>query len=351
MRTIKGPGLFLAQFAHDTAPHNSLMSMAEWAAGYGYKAVQIPTWDRLLFDLDRAYDSATYCDEIKGGLADRGIVISELSTHFQGQMVSVHPAYDLMFDGQVAPDLRQNPEKRRHWAMEQVKKAAVVSRRLGLTESVSFTGSLAWPYFYPYPQRPDGLIEECFAEQGRRWRPILDVYEENGVDLCYEIHPSEDVFDGDTFEMFLAAVGNHARCHINYDASHFIKQCMDYLGFIDVYHERIRMFHVKDAEFNPTARQGVYGGYKGWLERAGRDRSLGHGQVDFKGVFSRLTQYGFKGWAVYEWECCLQHPEAAARDGARFIADQIIEATDRVFDDFARTGADTATNRALLGLG
>ena len=157
--------------------------------------------------------------------------------------------------------------------------------------------------------------------------------------------------DGDTFEMFLAAVGGHARCHINDDASHFIKQCMDYLGFIDAYHQRIRMFHVKDAEFNPTAKQGVYGGYKGWLERAGRDRSLGHGQVDFKGVFSRLTQYGFKGWAVYEWECCLQHPEAAARDGARFIADQIIEATDRVFDDFAKTGADMATNRALLGLG
>ena len=351
MQTIKGPGLFLAQFAQDTAPHNNLMSMAEWAAGYGYKAVQIPTWDRRLFDLDLAFTSETWCDEMKGGLADKGIVISELSTHFQGQMVSVHPAYDLMFDGQVAPALRGNPDKRRHWAMDQVKKAAVVSRRLGLTESVSFTGSLAWPYFYPYPQRPDGLIEECFAEQGRRWRPILDVYEANGVDLCYAIHPTEDTFDGDTFEMFLAAVGGHARCHINDDASHFIKQCMDYLGFIDVYHDRIRMFHVKDAEFNPTAKQGVYGGYKGWLERAGRDRSLGHGQVDFKGVFSRLTQYGFRGWAVYEWECCLQHPEAAARDGAKFIADQIIEATDRVFDDFAKTGADMATNRALLGLG
>lgn len=351
MQTIKGPGLFLAQFAQDTPPQNSLMSMAEWAAGYGYKAVQISTWDRRLFNLDLAFDSATYCDEVKGGLADKGIVISELSTHFQGQMVSVHPAYDLMFDGQVAPELRGNPARRQAWAVDQVRKAAVVSRRLGLTESVSFTGSLAWPYFYPYPQRPDGLIEECFAEQGRRWKPILDHYDENGVDLCYEIHPTEDIFDGDTFEMFLAAVGGHGRCHINYDASHFIKQCMDYLGFIDVYHERIRMFHVKDAEFNPTARQGVYGGYKGWLERAGRDRSLGHGQVDFKGVFSRLTQYGFKGWAVYEWECCLQHPEAAARDGARFIAEHIIEATDRVFDDFARTGADMATNRALLGLG
>ncbi len=350
MQTIRGPGLFLAQFAQDTAPHNTLEGIAAWAKGYGYKAIQIPTWDRRFFDLDRAYDSVTYCDEVKGRLADIGIAVSELSTHFQGQMVSVHPAYDLMFDGQVAPDLRGDPEKRRHWAADQVRKAATVSRRFGLTEHVSFTGSLAWPYFYPYPQRPDGLIEECFAEQGRRWRPILDEYDRNGVDLCFEIHPTEDTFDGDTFDMFLDAVGGHARCNINYDASHFIKQQMDYLGFIDVYHERIKMFHVKDAEYNPTAKQGVYGGYKGWLDRAGRDRSLGHGQVDFKGVFSRLTAYGFKGWAVYEWECCIQHPEAAARDGATFIADHIIEATDRVFDDFARTGADTATNKALLGL-
>ena len=131
---------------------------------------------------------------------------------------------------------------------------------------------------------------------------------------------------------------------------------MDYPGFIDAHHERIRMFHVKDAEFNQTARPSVYGGCKkGWLERAGRDRSLGQGQgqgqVDFRGVFSRLTQYGFKGWAVCEWGCCLQHPEAAARDGARFSADQIIEATDRVFDDFARTGADMATDRVFPGLG
>lgn len=104
MQTIKGPELFLAQFAQDTVPHSSLMAMAEWAAGYGYKAGQIPGWDRRLFDLDKAFESETWCDEVKGGLADKGIVISELSTHFQGQMVAVHPACDLMFDGQVAPE-------------------------------------------------------------------------------------------------------------------------------------------------------------------------------------------------------------------------------------------------------
>ncbi|RUT34859.1 sugar phosphate isomerase/epimerase [Arsenicitalea aurantiaca] len=350
MRTIKGPGLFLAQFAQDTAPHNSLEGIARWARDYGYEGIQIPSWDARFFDLDKAYESETYCDEIKGKLSDIGIAITELSTHFQGQMVSVHPAYDAMFDGQCPPHLRGNPEKRRLWAAEQVTKAAKVSARLGLTEHVSFTGSLAWPYFYPYPQRPTGLIEECFAEQGRRWTPILNAYEDAGVDLCFEIHPTEDVFDGDTFEMFLDAVGGHSRCNINYDASHFIKQGMDYLGFIDVFHERIKMFHVKDAEFNPTAKQGYLGGYKGWLERAARDRSLGHGQVDFKGVFSKMAQYDFAGWAVYEWECCLEHPEVAAREGAKFISSHIIEVTDRVFDDFAATGADANVNRQLLGL-
>jgi sugar phosphate isomerase/epimerase len=350
MRTIKGPGLFLAQFAQDSAPHDTLPNIARWAKDHQYKGIQIPTWDKRLFDLDKAAESATYCDEIKGALADIGIAITELSTHFQGQMVSVHPAYDLMFDGQAPEHVRGDSEKRRHWAADQVRKAAEVSRRFGLTEHVTFSGSLAWPFFYPYPQRPAGLIEECFDEQARRWKPILDAYDAAGVDLCFEIHPTEDLFDGETFEMFLERVGNHPRCHINYDASHFIKQGMDYLGFIDAYHERIRMFHVKDAEFNPTAKQGVYGGYQSWLKRAARDRSLGHGQVDFKSVFSRMAAYDFAGWAVYEWECCLEHPEVAARNGAKFIADHIIEVTDRVFDDFAATRADPATNRALLGV-
>jgi sugar phosphate isomerase/epimerase len=350
MKTIKGPGLFLAQFAQDKAPYNSLEGIARWAKDCGYAGIQVPTWDERLFDLDRAYDSQTYCDEVRGRLSDIGIPITELSTHFQGQMVSVHPAYDAMFDGQAPVQVRGDPERRRLWAADQVKKAAKVSQRLGLTEHVTFTGSLAWPYFYPYPQRPVGLIERCFEEQGRRWSPILDAFEDAGVDLCFEIHPTEDTFDGDTFEMFLDAVAGHSRCNINYDASHFIKQGLDYLGFIDVFHERIKMFHVKDAEFNATPRQGYLGGYKGWLERAARDRSLGDGQVNFKAIFSKMAQYDFQGWAVYEWEDCLQHPEVSARKGSQFIRDHMIEVTDRVFDDFAATKGDRGVNDRLLGL-
>lgn len=346
---IKGPALFLAQFAGDEAPFNSLENITKWAAGLGYKGVQIPTFDARLFDLAKAAESQTYCDEVKGICADAGVEITELSTHLQGQLVAVNPAYDRAFDAFAPAAVHGNPNARQQWAVEQMKHAAVASRRLGLDATVSFTGSLAFPFLYPWPQRPAGLIEEAFAELARRWVPIFDHYEENGVDIGFEIHPGEDVFDGATWEMFLDACKEHNRCRINYDPSHFLLQAMDYLQFIDLYHDRICAFHVKDAEFNPDGRQGVYSGYQSWVNRAGRFRSLGDGQVDFSAIFSKLAQYGYDSWAVLEWECCLKSPEQGAAEGAPFIAQHIIEVTDKAFDDFAGGETDMDAIRAMLG--
>lgn len=348
--TMKGPGIFLAQFAGDAAPFNSLPSITRWAAELGYKGVQIPTWDGRLFDLKKAAGSKTYCDEVKGICGEAGVEVTELSTHLQGQLVAVHPAYDLQFDTFAPASVHNNPKARQEWAVEQVKMAAEASANMGLDVSVSFSGALAFPYLYPWPQRPAGLIEEAFAELGRRWKPILDAYEDAGCDIGFEIHPGEDVFDGATFEMFLESVGGHPRCNINYDPSHFLLQQLDYLAFIDIYHERIKAFHVKDAEFNPDGRQGIYSGYQSWVGRAGRFRSLGDGQVDFGGIFSKLATYGYASWAVLEWECCLKHPEDGAAEGAPFIASHIIRMTEKAFDDFAGGGADRAQLRAMLGI-
>ncbi|MDP9560200.1 UNVERIFIED_ORG: sugar phosphate isomerase/epimerase [Rhizobium nepotum] len=349
MKTIKGPAIFLAQFVGDKAPFDTLDNLGQWAASLGYKGIQVPT-DPKLFDLEKAAASKAYCDDIKGRLAETGVEITELSTHIQGQLVAVHPAYDEMFDGFAPAKLRGKPQARQEWAVNQLKCAAKASQHLGLKSHASFSGALAWPFIYPWPQRPAGLVEMAFAELGKRWTPILDAFEENGVDLCYELHPGEDLHDGITFERFLEATGNHSRANILYDPSHFVLQAMDYLDFIDIYHERIRAFHVKDAEFNPTGRSGVYGGYQGWVDRPGRFRSLGDGHVDFGAVFSKLTQYDFDGWAVLEWECALKHPEDGAREGAGFIENHIIRVTERAFDDFAKSGADDAANRRLLGL-
>jgi sugar phosphate isomerase/epimerase len=350
MQTINGPAIFLAQFVDDRAPFHTLDSMADWAAKLGYKGVQIPTWDSRLFDLERAAESKAYCDDLKGTLDKHGLVPTELSTHLQGQLVAVHPAYDLAFDGFAPPALRRKPKSRQEWAANQLKLAATASANLGLKAHATFSGALAWPYLYPWPQRPLGLVETAFDELAKRWRPILDAFDEAGVDLAYEIHPGEDLHDGASFEMFLDRVGGHPRCNLLFDPSHFVLQQLDYLSYIDIYHSRIKAFHVKDAEFNPTGRQGVYGGFQSWINRAGRFRSLGDGQVDFTGIFSKLAQYGYDGWAVLEWECCIKSSDQGAAEGAPFIARHIIRAAGRPFDDFAASQADDRANRDMLGL-
>ncbi|MBN9362541.1 sugar phosphate isomerase/epimerase, partial [Devosia sp.] len=341
MKTIKGPAIFLAQFAGDKAPFDTLDHICAWAAELGYKGVQIPTWLTHFVDVEKAATSKTYADELKGTVQSHGLEIAELASHIIGQLVAVHPAYDTLSDGFAIPEVRGNPKARQEWAVKHLKACAAASKNLGLKAHATFSGALAWPYLYPFPQRPAGLVEEAFDELARRWTPILDEFDRHGVDLCYEIHPSEDLFDGATYEMFLERVNNHPRANLLYDPSHFVLQQLDYLQYIDFYHERIRMFHVKDAEFNPTGKQGVYSGFQSWVNRAGRFRSLGDGQVDFAGIFSKLSAYGFDGWAVLEWECAIKSAEQGAAEGAPFIQSHIINVTEKAFDDFAASGTDT----------
>ncbi len=350
MKTIQGPAIFLAQFMGDDAPFNNLKSICQWAASLGYVGVQIPTWDGRCIDLQKAAESKEYCAELKETVESCGVQITELSTHLQGQLVAVHPAYNEMFDGFAPKSVQGKPKERTAWAVNQLKLAAKASKNLGLKAHATFSGALMWHTVYPWPQRPAGLVEEGFKELAKRWTPILNAFDKVGVDLCYEIHPGEDLHDGITFERFWEATGKHTRCNILYDPSHFVLQQLNYLAYIDHYHSFIKMFHVKDAEFNATGKSGVYGGYQGWVDRPGRFRSLGDGQVDFKSIFSKLAQYDYTGWAVLEWECAIKHPEQGAAEGSRFIKNHIIRVTEKAFDDFAATGKDTKLIKKVLGI-
>jgi sugar phosphate isomerase/epimerase len=349
MAQIKGPAIFLAQFMADSPPYNTLSNITAWVKSLGYKGVQIPSWDGRAIDTKEAAESKAYCDDLQGRC--NGLAITELASHLQGQLVAVHPAYDDVFDSFAPAEVRGSPTARTEWAVQQMRNVIKASANLGISATPSFTGALLWPFMYPWPQRPTGLVEEGFRELAKRWKPILNYADENGIDIAYELHPGEDLHDGASFEQFLEATGNHPRVAINYDPSHFILQCMDYVGFIDVYCSRIKAFHVKDAEYRPSTKAGVYGGYLNWRDRPGRFRSLGDGQVDFTQVFTRMTAAGYQSWAVLEWECCYKDSTQGATEGAPFMEKHLIDVPTKSFDDFAGAGSDAVRNRRILGIG
>ena len=348
MPKIKGPAIFLAQFMRDEEPYNNMEDIGRWIAGLGYKGVQIPAWDARAIDLDTAAESKIYCDEYRGTLKEVGLEPTELAGYLAGQVLAVHPAYEIMFDAFHPTGLRG--DARTEWAAGELKKCIRASVNMETDVIPVLSGGFAWHMVYPWPQRPDGVIEEAFKELAKRWRPLLDLAHDSGKVFAYELHPGSDIYDGATYEMFLDYTDGHPAACLNYDPSHFLLQQLDYLEFIKLYSEHIKGFHVKDAEFRPSGRVGVYGGYQSWEGRAGRFRSLGDGQVDFTRVFTLLTEAGYASWAVLEWECCVKSPEQGAAEGAPFIAKHIIETTDVAFDDFAGGETDVEQNRQILGL-
>ena len=348
MSKIKGPAIFLAQFLRDEPPYDNINNIGKWVAGLGYKGIQIPGWDPRVIDIDKAAESKDYCDEYKGMLSEMGLEPTEVAGYLAGQVLAVHPAYEVMFEAFHPPGL--SGDARTEWAASELEKCIHASVNMGTKNIPALSGGFAWHTVYPWPQRPPGIIDEAFKELTRRWRPLLDMANEHGRVFGYELHPGSDVYDGATLEMFLEATDHHPAVGVNYDPSHFLLQQLDYLHFIQLYGERISGFHVKDAEFQPDGRVGVYGGYQGWAGRAGRFRSLGDGQVDFKRVFTLMSEAGFDGWAVLEWECCIKSPEQGAAEGAPFIAEHLIETTEVAFDDFAGGESDDERNRKILGL-
>jgi len=348
MKNIKGPGLFLAQFLGDDPPFNQLASIAEWAAGLGFKGAQIPVWDKRVIDLEIASQSKDYCDEFKATMADKNLEVIELAAYLQGQCMAMHPAYEKLFQPFYPKGL--NDEQRLKWATEELKKTIDASAFVGTTNISVLSGSLAWPFLYPWPQRSAGLIDEAFEEMAKRWLPVFNYAQEKGITFGFELHPGSDLFDGATYARFLDLVNGHPAACITYDPSHFLLQQADYIQFIEIFADRIKAFHVKDAEFNPSGLSGVYGSYADWKERAGRFRSLGDGQVDFKRIFTLLTEKGYDGWAILEWECCIKSSEQGAREAVPFINQHIIESTEKSFDDFAKSETDKTMNREILGL-
>jgi len=231
-------------------------------------------------------------------------------------MLAVHPAYEVMFSGFFPAGLTGND--RTNWAAGELRKCLLASSNLGLHNVPVLSGGFAWHLTYPWPQRPPRIVEEAFQELGRRWRPLLDLAADKNLVFGFELHPGSDLLRRRHVRDVSRRGARPSRGlpQLRPESLFCCKQ-LDYLAFIEIYGRRIKGFHVKDAEFRPSGRVGVYGGYQPW-SKAGRPfRSLGDGQVDFKRVFTCLRKRLSTGWAVLE-ECCVKSPHRGGR-GAVFI--------------------------------
>lgn len=364
--SLKGPGIFLAQGLGKEG-WGSLEECAKSAAALGYKGMQLPLWDKRAIDLEYAAVSPKYCEELQQICTDAGCPIVELANHCEWQLVRSCPTYTSLHSWVAPKELDTEHGKQEalaQWAQRRAMLSVDAAANFGFDRVGGFSGSSIFQFVYPWPQRPPGLVAAAFNALAAAWMPIFEHADMKGVDVCFELHPGEDLMDGDTFNLFLRYVKNHPRCNILLDLSHMVLAGMtndNMRGFIRENAKRIKMFHVKDGEFNPRPGGGVYSSYNGWKDRQGRFRSLGDGHINYAEVFALLQDLDLDLWAILEWECCLKGWKQGVREGAQYIQSWMdaIPAPERsavephddgAFDDFAQANVNRALIAHILGI-
>ena len=316
-----------------------LETLAARAAAWGYDGLELACWGDH-FDVERALVEDGYCDGRRALLARHGLAVHAISNHLVGQAVCdrIDERHRAIVPARVWGD--GDPEGVRTRAAEEMRRTARAAARLGVTTVNGFTGSSIWPIIYSFPPVPPEMVDAGFADFGRRWGPILDVFDEAGVRFALEVHPAEIAFDIVTAERALEAVAHRQAFGFNYDPSHFAYQGVDYVAFIERFGDRILHAHMKDVWWSPHPRRsGVFGGHLefGHADRYWDFRSVGRGRVDFDAVIRALNRVGYEGPLSVEWEDTGMDREQGAREACAFLRRAAIAPPGAAFDAaFAR---------------
>lgn len=279
--------------------------VARLAAAWGYDGLEIAaSGDHL--DLERADNDPAYLRGRQEILDRYGLRCWAISNHLTGQAVCDDPI-DFRHQAIVRPSTwgDGDPEGVRRRAAEDMKRSARVARALGADVVVGFTGSKIWPYVAMFPPVPASVIDEGYADFARRWNPILDVFDDQGVRFAHEVHPSEIAYDYWTSVLTLEAIGRRPAFGFNWDPSHMLWQGIDPTGFIVDFADRIYHVDCKDTRLRPPAgRSGILGSHLPWGDpRRGWDFvSTGRGDVPWEDAFRALASIGYDGPISIEWE-------------------------------------------------
>lgn len=295
-----------------------LATLAEKAQAFGYDGLELAcSGDH--FVVERALNEDGYVEKQRALLAERNLKVWAISNHLVGQMV-LDPN-DHRSDAWVPAELAGDPEGKRAWAIEEMKRTAKAAKRLGVSVVTGFTGSSIWRYIYPWPPVSADDIKKGYDFFAEKWGPILDVFAENGVKFALEVHPTEIAFDLYSSQRALEAVGHHPAFGFNFDPSHLLWQGVDPAEFIYTFPDRIFHVHMKDVKLNMNGRAGVLSSHLPFGDpRRGWDfRSVGRGDVDFEEIIRALDRVGYTGPLSVEWEDNGMDREFGAAESCRFV--------------------------------
>lgn len=309
-----------------------LEELAKKASDWGYDGLELACWGDH-FDVDKGSESKAYCDDRHALLAKYNLKCWTISNHLAGQLVC--DRIDERHYGFAPESVSGDPKKAKAWAIDAMKKTGKSAANMGLSVAAGFTGSPIWHLLYSFPPASQDMIDAGYKEFADTWKPILDVFEENGVKFGLEVHPTEIAFDIATAQRALEALDHHPAFGFNYDPSHLGYQGVDYVKFIRVFADRIFHAHMKDAWWgHGDGTVGVFGGHTEFADprRYWDFRSIGHGDVVFEDIIVALNDIGYNGPLSIEWEDSRMDREFGAKEACATVKAFDFPRSDIAFD-------------------
>lgn len=323
-----------------------LTDMAKLAKKFGYDGVELACWGDH-FEVQAALNDKGYCTKKWEVLTKAGLKCFAISNHLVGQAVcdNIDPRHQAILSPAIWGDGK--PEGVRKRAAEEMMNTARAARkffdaapaaiRKELKRAVvnGFTGSSIWPLLYSFPPNLPKQIDDGYKDFAKRWKPILDVFDECNVDFGLEVHPTEIAFDVASAARAIEAIKGHKRFGFNFDPSHLGYQGVDYVAFLREFRDRIYHVHMKDAWWSSVPKRGgVFGGHLdfGHPDRYWDFRSLGRGCVNFEAIIRALNEIGYQGPLSVEWEDGGMDREHGAAEAAAFVRRVDFSPSTRAFD-------------------
>jgi len=309
-----------------------LEKVAQMASEWGYDGLELACWGDH-FDVEEAAANPDYCKGRHELLAKYGLKVWSISNHLAGQLV-LDPNNDARSDGFAPEDCAGDAEKKRTWAIENMKLTAKAAKNLGVGVVNGFTGSSIWHLIYSFPAVSPEDIEAGFKLFAEKWNPILDVFAECGVKFALEVHPTEIAFDLFSAQRAIEAIDGRPEFGFNFDPSHLLWQGVDPVKFIDEFPDRIYHVHMKDAIVTLDGRSGIISSYLPFGDpRRGWDfRSLGRGGVNFEEIIRALNNIGYQGPLSVEWEDSGMDREHGAKEACEFVKRVDFPPSEMAFD-------------------